>query len=131
MRKLFVLSVLALIAVGLASCRQSATPTPEAAVQGVQIDVQVDPDPPAHGDAALLVTVTRADGVLANAPVAVRGDMNHAGMRPVLANAVTDADGKANIPFTWSMGGDWIVTVTVTLPDGSEVSQEFNFTVNP
>ena len=56
--------------------------------------------------------------------------MNHAGMRPVLGDATTDADGKATIPFQWMMGGDWIVTVSVTLPDDSEVSQEFNVSVS-
>ena len=52
--------------------------------------------------------------------------MTHAGMAPVLASDKTDAQGKLSLPFKWSMGGDWIVTVTVTLADGSQVSQDFN-----
>ncbi|MCC6805354.1 MAG: FixH family protein, partial [Anaerolineae bacterium] len=106
-----------------------AASTPDTTVQAAQIDLIIDPTPAAVGDASLLVMVTRDGAPLADAPVAVRGDMNHAGMRPVLGEATTDADGKAIIPFRWSMGGDWVVTITVTLPDSSEVSQEFDVSV--
>lgn len=112
------------------ACSPAATPTPEAAVPTAQIDLQIDPDPPMMGDASLVVTLTREGVPLADAPVSARGDMNHAGMTPVLGDAITDADGKATIPFNWSMGGDWIVTITVTLPDDSEVSQEFPVSVS-
>lgn len=123
--------LLGLLVVMLAvACSPSATPTPETTVQAAQIDLAFDPDPPVMGDASLVVMVTRDDAPLADAPVSVRGDMNHAGMRPELGEATTDADGKATIPFEWSMGGDWIVTVSVTLPDSSEVSQEFPVSVS-
>ncbi|MCC6802716.1 MAG: FixH family protein [Anaerolineae bacterium] len=112
-----------------ATCSPPAASTPDTTVQAAQIDLIIDPTPAAVGEASLIVTVTRDGAPLADAPVAVRGDMNHAGMRPVLGEATTDADGKAIIPFRWSMGGDWVVTITVTLPDSSEVSQEFDVSV--
>jgi hypothetical protein len=48
--------------------------------------------PPAHGDTTLIITIRRENTALADAPVSVRGDMNHA-----------DADGVARIPFMWTM----------------------------
>jgi hypothetical protein len=125
MRIILVLIVLVLAA----GCRQNPTPVPERSVQAAQIDLAFDPDPAVVGDAALTVTVTRDGAPLADAPVSVRGDMTHAGMRPVLVDATTDASGSVSIPFTWTMGGDWIVTVSVTLPDGSEVAQQFDVSV--
>lgn len=125
MRYLFGLLVILLAA----ACSPPATPAPDTTVQAAQIDLTIDPTPAAVGDASLIVTVTRDGAPLADSPVAVRGDMNHAGMRPVLGEATTDADGKATIPFRWSMGGDWVVTITVTMPDSSEVSQEFDVSV--
>ena len=47
------------------------------------------------------------------------------------AAAKTDAQGKLSLPFKWSMSGDWMVTVTVTLADKSQVSQDFTVTVKP
>lgn len=126
MHKILLLIVLLLAA----SCRQTASPTPEASLQAADITVTVNPNPPSVGDATLLITVSKDDAPLVDAPVTVRGDMNHAGMRPVIADGTTTDDGSVSLPFSWTMGGDWIVTVTVTLPDGSEVSQTFDFSVS-
>ena len=122
------LIILLLLAAG---CRQAATP-PTASTPSAQIALTYTPDPPTVGDATLTIAVNAQNQPLANAAVAVRGDMTHAGMRPVIADATsTDAQGKVDVPFKWSMSGDWIVSVTVTLPDKSEVSQDFNVTVKP
>ncbi len=130
MRKMMLLIVLILVAGCFAGCRQTATPTPDASTQSASITVATNPDPPMMGDSTMTITVTQDGAPLANAPVSVRGDMNHAGMKPVLADGTTGDDGTVDVPFAWSMGGDWIVTVTVTLPDGSEVSQDFNYTIS-
>ena len=125
LRLLFILLLL------VAGCRQAA-PTPAVTVQAVQIALTIDPQPPTVGDATLTISVNNQNQPVASASVAVRGDMTHAGMRPVIADAATtDAQGNVTIPFKWSMSGDWIVSVTVTLPDKSEVSQDFNLTVKP
>ncbi len=124
MRMVFV--IILLLAAG---CRSAAQPTPQPAAQAAQIDLTIDPQPPVVGDAGLTATVTRDGQPVTEATVSVRGDMTHAGMRPELASGVTDAQGKAIIPFHWTMSGDWIVTVTVTLADKSEVAQEFDVSV--
>ena len=128
-KRLLLLFVLSLLL--LASCRQT-TPTPDTSTQAAQISLTTDPQPPTIGDSTVTVTVTQQNRPLAGVTVALRGDMRHAGMRPVIADASkTDAEGKVVIPFKWSMSGDWIVSVTVTLADNSQVAQDFNITVKP
>ena len=124
MRK-FVVLLLILLA---AACGQAAVPT---ATPAAQIDLKIDPAPPAMGTATLVVTVTKDGAPLGKVKVAARGDMNHAGMRPSLGDGITDDQGQVSIPFDWTMAGDWTVTITVTLADGSDVSQDFPVTVNP
>jgi hypothetical protein len=101
----------------ITGCRESAQPT-------------VDPTPAKVGDATVLITITDA----ANNPVAVqsltvRGDMTHAGMVPVMGAEAVKTDAGYSVPLTWSMGGDWIVTVEATLSDGRIISQEFDLSV--
>jgi hypothetical protein len=83
------------------------------------------------GETALLVTVTDKEGTpIDNATVSVKGDMSHAGMVPVLADATNGENGVYEMPFEWTMGGDWIVTVEVTLPDGRSATQQFNYSID-
>jgi hypothetical protein len=127
-RRLFVL--LALLALPLLTgCRQSAqaTPTPEA---NVDIALTVDPDPPAVGKSELVIVLTDDTGApVDGATVNVRGDMNHAGMTPVQGATDVSDGGVYRIPFDWTMGGDWILTVSVALPGGETASRAFNLSV--
>ena len=65
-----------------------------------------------------------------DAYLSVKGDMEHDGMMPVLTSAKAGLDGEYVIPFEWTMGGDWIVTVDATLADGMQVTQDFNLVVD-
>lgn len=114
----------------LASCRQSAqsTPTPESA-SSITIELTAEPNPPTVGMAALVVIVKDAGQPIEGAQIAVHGDMTHAGMQPVDGFGTTDASGISSVPFNWTMGGDWIVTVTASLPDGTQIERTFNFGV--
>lgn len=117
-----------LILVALAGCRQSAQPTPES--PGLNITVAVEPEPAQVGESVLVITIRdRRDAPAAGVAVEARGDMNHAGMVPVIGSGETDAEGVVRVPFEWTMGGDWIVTVTAALADGTSVSQTFDFSV--
>lgn len=42
----------------------------------------------------------------------VKGDMTHAGMVPVLRDVNQSEEGVYIVPWEWTMGGDWVVTVT-------------------
>lgn len=118
--------LLMVLVLALAGCRESQQDDDnEGASSDVSITVSYDPNPPAVGDATLLITLTDADGdAISDATVSVRGDMDHAGMVPVEGEAEGGEDGVYSIPFEWTMGGDWILTVTATLEDGSTVTEE-------
>ncbi len=93
---------------------------------GVQIELAVDPASPAVGPARLLVTLTGPDGQpIDGATVEVEGNMTHAGMTPVFVQTTASEQGRYTVPFEWTMAGDWIVTVRVTLPGGEQVRREF------
>ncbi len=109
-----------------AGCRQSdVTPT-----ASLQIELRVEPTPPTVGDAVLVVTLTGADGQpVSDATISARGDMSHAGMAPVLADLDIGDNGVYRLPFRWTMGGDWFVDITATLPDGTTAARRFDLTV--
>jgi YtkA-like protein len=120
----FLLFLMLLIVAG---CRQQ-TPTPNA---DFNIMLAVEPDPLVVGDATLVITVTDPSGAAVNdAKIAVRGDMNHAGMTPVFAEIDGGTNGQYRVPFQWTMAGDWIVEVTVTLANGEKVVKSFDAVVN-
>lgn len=126
-RLLFTLFILLVAAAG---CRQSAAPTLGTA--DVALSLSVEPEEPTTGPSTLVITVTDSDGRPVNdAAVTVRGDMTHAGMQPVLAAAEAIGDGHYEADFEWTMAGDWIVTVSATLPDGRTATQEFPAAVSP
>jgi copper(I)-binding protein len=111
-----------------------AQPVAPAAPAAAQISLL--PAPEGRLGEYLIAQVTSPMGQpITDAQVALVGNMNHAGMVPVEAAAVTDdadgaADGRYRLPFAFTMLGDWIITVTVTLADGTTVEQEIPATVS-
>lgn len=96
----------------------------------VVIQMETRPSPPGPGPGTLVFSVTDGQGrPLDNATLDVEGNMTHAGMVPVFAQAVGGEGGLYKVPFEWTMGGDWIVTVKATLADGSLVTRQFNVSV--
>lgn len=105
-----------LVLLAFAGCRQSAQPD---AAPDVELTIDFARTPPLMGNDQITVTLRAADGAaLADVPLEIRGDMNHAGMQPVLRSGRTGEDGRFSTPFEWTMAGDWFVTVRATLPDG-------------
>jgi hypothetical protein len=100
-------------------------------------DLQITLRPAPEGAAGTYLTVALADAAgaaITDATVALEGNMNHAGMVPVFAEAVTDAadgaeDGVYKVPFAFTMLGDWIITVKVVKADGTEVSRNIDVVV--
>lgn len=78
-------------------------------------------DRPARVGPAVVEVRPQLDGAaVAGATVRVVGDMTHAGMVPVVAEA-TDVGGgtyRTN-DFLFDMAGDWVLSVDVTYPDGT------------
>ncbi|MCA9930026.1 MAG: FixH family protein [Anaerolineales bacterium] len=115
----------------LVGCNDNGADVKEAD-QAVAIEVLAPVFPPVVGSSDLVLRVT---DVVTGMPIddaylSVKGDMEHDGMMPVLTSAKAGLDGEYVIPFEWTMGGDWIVTVDATLADGMQVTQDFNLVVD-
>lgn len=120
--------VLLLLFVLLAGCARASDRPDDS---GVTITLETRPDPAVVGDATLIVTLADAEGnPVEDAALNVKGDMNHAGMVPVLAEATSGPGGVGELPFQWTMPGDWIVTVEAILPDGATVTRRFDLSVD-
>ena len=121
------LSVLILILLIFVGCQRVEQLPASVESSDVQIALLPMPD-----EGMLVVVLTEADGApVTDATVAVEGNMNHAGMIPVLADPIADdadgaADGRYHLPFTFTMFGDWIITVAVERADGSSFSRDLD-----
>lgn len=110
------------------ACGGGSVPTNTA--PEVDLSVRVEPEPPAVGATELIVTLKDAQGApIDGALIRAHGNMDHAGMAPVERESHEALKGVYRIPFEWTMGGGWIVTITATLPDGSKINRDFPFTV--
>lgn len=120
------LVVLLLISLLLAACQRANRSAGE---DNPNVQITLQPDP---ADEALIVMLHSADGTpITDATVALEGYMNHAGMAPIIAEAITDdadgnADGHYRLPFTFTMFGDWIITVNVTEANGNSFSRNLD-----
>lgn len=120
------------VLIAASACHQSAGGGGAQGTPAAEITVQFayEPDPAQVGESVLLISLRDPnDAPINNATVNVRGDMNHAGMQPVLAQLSAGQGGVYRIPFEWTMAGDWFVVVDVTLADGSTLSQRFDLRV--
>jgi hypothetical protein len=119
--------VLIFVTATITGCRAQVQSSEDA---GVTIDLVVEPDELIVGNAVFAVRLTDQTGEpIDDAIVEVRGDMTHAGMSPVLASTSESEAGLYRIPFEWTMGGDWLIDVTVTLAEGGTVQERFEYSV--
>ena len=123
-QRLMILTLLLLALV--AGCRQEAPPP--AAEANTVITFAVENS--TMGEDILLIAVMddKLDPVTVN-KLKVRGDMDHAGMVPVIVEAGGSADGQFEVPIEWTMGGDWIVEIMAELANGQTVSETFNINI--
>ena len=111
----------------VAACRQESTPAAEA---DLTINLRVLPTDARVGEAEFLIDITDADGrAVSPERVDVRGDMDHAGMQPVLRDDLQGSNGKYRVAFEWTMAGDWTVTVKLTFADDSVLEETFDVNV--
>jgi hypothetical protein len=87
----------------------------------VEARISVAPTPPLVGPALVVVELTDTAGdPVEGARVQVEGTMTHAGMVPVFADAEPTGGGRYRVQeFDFTMGGDWILRVHITLSDGT------------
>jgi hypothetical protein len=105
------------LVLGLGSCRGDSSPS-----LPVRIQVTTAPTPAIVGPNLLVLQVRDLeDQPLAGVRIRVEGTMTHAGMVPVFADAEETAPGTHRVPaFPFTMGGDWILLLHLTLPEGNE-----------
>lgn len=138
-RSLVLVSLLLIAAFTATGCRESQNTI---TAENINIDLQASEL--VDGTQVLIVEVLDDDGEeIPVESLAVRGDMNHAGMVPVIVELDTPEalqpfkstePGVYLVPFGWTMGGEWILTVDVTFPDtgsveGLEASTQFTLDV--
>jgi hypothetical protein len=108
------LTVMAVAVLLTAGCR----PPAERADPNRSIEVTLLTTPARVGPAALEVRLESSGAPVLGASVRVIGDMTHAGMVPVVANAVDLGGGVYRTEgFAFDMAGDWVVTAEVRYPD--------------
>lgn len=116
---------LAIILLVVVACRQQQPVAPAA------IELELMASDTLVGETTLMLLVTDSDGKPLSNPgtLSVRGDMNHAGMVPVFAEAKEAVDGTFSLPFEWTMAGSWLVEVSLKLPSGDIASETFTFEI--
>ncbi|MCQ3978839.1 MAG: hypothetical protein DPW09_35905 [Anaerolineae bacterium] len=98
--------------------------------EAIIIEMTVKPTQPQVGPANLVFTVTdKAGRPINDATLEVEGNMIHAGMSPISARATASEEGRYTTSLEWTMAGDWIVTVNVSLVDGQVVVHQFPVSV--
>jgi hypothetical protein len=126
-KTLFLLALAMIVIVGSGCARESRRESSTNA----QISMTAIPFPAAVGESRLVIQVTDLAGQpVSDAALSIKGDMTHAGMVPVLAEVDGgDEEGYYEVPFEWTMAGDWVVTVEAVLSDGARVKERFDFSV--
>jgi hypothetical protein len=114
--------LLAWLVLTLAACGRS-----QDAVTAAGLQVTLIPDGSYPGETLVVAVRDEAGQPVTDATVSVEGNMNHAGMTPVLTSSVLDGadgeeDGRYTLPFQFTMLGDWIIMVKITPQDGDTVS---------
>ncbi|MGV2434509.1 MAG UNVERIFIED_CONTAM: FixH family protein [Anaerolineae bacterium] len=99
------MSLLVLMIVFIVAC--APTPTPQKLRPLSPLILVMDSASLIVGETNLLVSVVDAEGKpVEGATVNVIGNMNHAGMVPVVVENITAlTDGNYVVPFEWTMGG--------------------------
>jgi hypothetical protein len=117
-RKKSLLAVLLLAVV--VSCGRGEKDLPD-----VTVGLSISPEPPQIGPATITILLSDPSGQpIKGAEVSLEGNMSHAGMVPVFAQAseVDPGTYRANLEFT--MGGDWFILVRAELPDGRSMERK-------
>jgi hypothetical protein len=101
----------------IAGCRKPADSPGD-----ISVSESITPQPVRVGkETVSIVLRDPARQLVAHARIQVEGDMDHPGMAPVFSDAVETAPGVYEAPLTFTMGGDWVVLLHVTLVDGRKI----------
>jgi hypothetical protein len=109
-----------LVALVLAGCRGDGGD-----LEDVNVDLAVTPDPPHVGPTTVVVILSDDEGQpISGAEMSLEGNMSHAGMIPVLAEASEVVPGRYEAVLEFTMGGDWFILAQARLPDGRSLEHQ-------
>lgn len=122
-RGLFLTTLACAAFVLAAGCRGPTGATPD-----VLVEHEVSPQPPKVGPAVfdLRMRDAASSKPLSGARVRLEGNMTHAGMTPVFAEATEAEPGRYRAALEFTMGGDWVFIVHAALPDGRKLERQFD-----
>ena len=105
----------------LSGCREADKPPPD-----IVIVHEITPQPVKAGPATITLRLSDSGGTPCNgAEVRLEGNMSHPGMRPIFSEAREVGPGRYEAPIEITMGGDWIIIVHITLPEGRKLQHQF------
>jgi len=96
----------------------------------IRVSWTLDPSPPLAGEpiVALLSLRDSEQKPITGARLRLEGVMSHPGMAPVTAAVVERGEGVYEAALRFTMGGDWILIVSGTLPDGTPFKKQIEIT---
>ena len=87
---------------------------------------EISPQPTRIGPATITLRLSDSSGMaVTGARITLEGNMSHAGMSPVFSEAKEIERGRYQARVEFSMAGDWIVSVHLTLSDGQKLERQF------
>jgi hypothetical protein len=87
-------------------------------------DTLLTPQPPQAGPITVNFKLSDESKSLTGAHISLEGDMTHAGMAPVFGEAKEVSPGQYQGQLTFNMGGDWVVLLHITIPNGKLVEKQ-------
>jgi hypothetical protein len=104
----------------LAGCQKPGATSP-----AVVIEHEITPQPPKVGVSTIALKVTDASGnPVTGVRINLEGTMTHPGMRPVFSEARETGSGRYQSSLEFTMAGDWIVLLHITLPNGQKLERQ-------
>ena len=105
-----------------AGCRKPTETSPS-----VAIAPEIAPWPARVGAATVTLRISDAGGhAVSGARVTLEADMSHAGMRPEFGEARETAAGRYQGRLAFTMAGDWVVLMHVTLAGGRKLERQMD-----
>ena len=93
----------------------------------VTIEHEITPQPVAVGPATLTLTLADASRQpVTGASITLEGNMSHAGMSPVFAEARETDPGRYQSSLDLTMAGDWTILIQITLADGQTLERQLD-----
>lgn len=89
------------------------------------IEPEIAPRPVRIGRATVTLRLSDAAGQpVRQARIALEADMAHPGMRPEFGDAREAGAGRYQGQLAFTMAGDWVVVIHVTLPGGQKLERQ-------